>query len=771
LAETKNIIGNDGWHGSGWYQYFQNINLKIDIGNASIDKIKHQFLSGDVSCPSYNNGYGSPLFHDTNVASEINSSPDGVYTLCFYALDLANNMESTIHRQLIKKDTTSPKLNIKSVSGVLNLASDVYYNNSSLISIAIGISDPDAGYTRSRFDLYHADDNFICTNQIDWSEDNLLPTANSVTRLFTKNISADGNYCLKVWSYDDTQNQSLPTILKFNINQQQPSSVITNNVNIFRQPNFDINYTVSLDSTDISLCYSYNLGSFTCLPQVPVNSHFDFDSPRGDGIYQFYTLARNGSSTEIKIKAEYSAQVDTTPPTSGFNFTNQSQIYDGQNLIKTNWQVDGEGDHHLTDTGYEIGFRSGAPDHNATDSIYQTVSIPQYLSTDLSFKFRVFSEDTVGYDQFKVDVLDKNGSLLENLLTTGSSELGSSNWNKDSGWLSFTRSLVAYAGQIVRLWFGVTNGGDNPLWRTWAYLDDLKLTTLDTRVGDTLPLSIETHDTGSGIGSIPVPTLVVGENNLNVSTSDIAGNSEATKSASIIVNPIVINKVSSIGTSEWIELFNNGPEPVDVYHWYLENESQQILIIKPDKVTSGSTIIMPNSSLRVNRGSEDYLNFDDSGGWVYLKNNNDQLIDSTKYIGSSVIGSLWQRSPDGLGTWNLFLPESESKVLNYNLVSRKEVGKITFTVFNIPSDFGQNPTDRLSYEVKYTNNVGDQGFAGDISPHTVIDSKTDRDFYLGTCSSGGSCRAETNIGPTITVTLTGNINGNDIGTLSKTFAY
>lgn len=64
-------------------------------------------------------------------------------------------------------------------------------------------------------------------------------------------------------------------------------------------------------------------------------------------------------------------------------------------------------------------------------------------------------------------------------------------------------------------------------------------------------------------------------------------------------------------------------------------------------------------------------------------------------------------------------------------------------------------TSPLDYEIIYTNSVGQQGFAGRFETADIIDNQVTRQFYLGTCSSGGVCLADTNIGKTATVTLTG----------------
>jgi len=207
LDETKNIVGDAGWHNYGWYESYDNVNLRIITEDTVTDTIKYQILPGDVTCPDINDAnYSTGQPHDTNLAPMVNGLTDGVYTLCYFGIDPYNNKEAPAHKQLLKKDNTSPSFAIDSVSG--NKVDEVYYQNSGSISVQINVSDDHSGYTRARYDLYNADDFHNCTSFVDWNEDNLLPPQTSVSRALTKNGLANGNYCLSIWVYDDVQNKA-----------------------------------------------------------------------------------------------------------------------------------------------------------------------------------------------------------------------------------------------------------------------------------------------------------------------------------------------------------------------------------------------------------------------------------------------------------------------------------------------------------------------------------------------------------------------------------
>lgn len=220
LDETKNIVGTGGWHGYGWYESYDNVNLSIATGNTALDFIRYQILSGDQVCPAAgDSSYTGSASHGQNIASSVNGS-DGERTLCFYAEDLSGNKESGVHKQILRVDNTNPTFNVNSISGIN--VDGVYYQNSWTVSVDIGINDNLSGYTRARFDLYDADAGHNCTSYIEWNEDNLLPPSLSISRTLVKNGLSDGRYCLRIWTYDDVQNKSGVQTVKFTIDTQAP---------------------------------------------------------------------------------------------------------------------------------------------------------------------------------------------------------------------------------------------------------------------------------------------------------------------------------------------------------------------------------------------------------------------------------------------------------------------------------------------------------------------------------------------------------------------
>ncbi|PJE67533.1 signal peptidase I, partial [Candidatus Shapirobacteria bacterium CG10_big_fil_rev_8_21_14_0_10_40_9] len=242
LDETKDIAGNGGWHGYGWYESYDNVNLRITSGDMANDTIKYQILVGEVSCPAIGDAsYSSGQPHDTNINSIVNALSEGVYSLCYYAADLAGNTESSPRRELLKRDNTNPSFTVDSVSGT-NIGG-VYYNSTNTVTVQISATDNLSGYTRARYDLYQADLSHNCTSFVDWNEDNLLPPQTSVSRTLTKSGLANGNYCFSIWVYDDVQNKSGVQTVKYTIEAVNPGDVVVNEVEYnTHQPDIDAAY-------------------------------------------------------------------------------------------------------------------------------------------------------------------------------------------------------------------------------------------------------------------------------------------------------------------------------------------------------------------------------------------------------------------------------------------------------------------------------------------------------------------------------------------------
>ncbi|MFH1561330.1 MAG: lamin tail domain-containing protein [Patescibacteria group bacterium] len=590
---------------------------------------------------------------------------------------------------------------------------------------------------------------------------------------------------------------------------------------VSNDPNLEIEYQSSdsgLGVSEVELWYSYDSGSWVYFgSQFSAIGTFSFNCPQGDGLYQFLTVAIDGSGNvedrdgddiddnldqisldSAGMMASVFVQLDTQPPT--INLSVDQLLADGwigQNLLvnggfefgSVGWQSGGQGNHHLVSQGLDdldnpilpvegenmflLGFEDQSPVVDSSSWLWQTVSLPQASSTTLSFWWRMISLDTVDYDRFNVLLKDESDFLLEKILSVGSGNLVDlSGWTGDSGWRQMTKSLQNYAGRTVKLWFEVNNTHDDS-GQSWAYVDAVEVGTVGPRLTQAAELDFEIHDaSGSGapegdysINGTPVGSydgdafsLEFGDYQLEYLSTDLADNQSNEQSIDLLILPdIVINAFSAnpagddddpMPDGEWVELYNNSDHDIDVAGWYLydADDTHELLISagnsdnNGDWLDGGETVVPTGSSLRVYRDGDGDFSLNNNGDLIRLYNGSVgspgvYLVNGLVYQNSVDEDQLWQRSPDGIGSWQLLGTDIDAHVLS----RYQEANKIVLSIFNIPGDYGAGD-DRLEYEIIYTDGDGiERGIAGTIAPETVAGGKTDREFYLGTCSAGGIC--------------------------------
>jgi len=542
---------------------------------------------------------------------------------------------------------------------------------------------------------------------------------------------------------------SLISGITFSIGELTPpeSSIDLMDISTKNIHNFNIMSTADDNESVayIQLYYSFNYNSWQLFSETIYGpmGNFHFTSPEGDGLYSFESVATDSSgNVETKDFDYYYNQikVDTIPPTT--NLDNQSlpnHICTGQDyLINGNfengmvgWQVSSSiGDHHIINNGdldnnvYILG--SEAKTINGTDSFYQTVSLPASASSTLKFSYHFFSHDIADYDHFNVDITDLSGTnILENILNFGN--LNTDDYNYDSGWITLSRSLTSFAGQTFKLLFSLTDTGSGDDYNSWVYLDNINIFSLDTRVGETSIFDNIATDLGSDIASTSSPIILVpGENIVSFSSTDSAQNTENIHHQSIVVlPPLVLNKISQ----NIITLFNNSQsETVDL--------SKYSYVINSDLPISLSGTLSPMQSFNIILSTPISVLSEIK---LFVDGN---LVDSTTV--SNLGTSVWQRIVDGLGPWVM-----TNSPPFFNLESRLSVSKITLSISGLSTTLSD-----MSYTIDYSDISGPQQIYGQILPNAIdTDGVSTRDFYLGTCSSGGTCVSSSGLGSSFTVTF------------------
>jgi len=523
--------------------------------------------------------------------------------------------------------------------------------------------------------------------------------------------------------------------------------------------NFDIGASTNYSPAAITLFYSYNLGLWQSYPEIITSSSdvFHFNSPHGDGLYSFVTQAVDiNQNTENTVFDLYAHQliVDTTPPTT--NLDQKSIVfptYNGQNYLKngsfdngiSNWTTNSifSQDKIIPDPQNNNVLMLGSTDITiqGTDYIFQDFSLPSSSLANLSFSYRFVSHDIAEFDYFNVDILDESGnSLIENVLKVGNTN---SDLDHDTGWQNISRSLSHLSDQPLRLHFSLTDTGDNHSQNSWVYLDDIKISTLDTRIGDTTAINFLATDLASYIDQSPSPfDLKIGENYLSFSSTDYAQNSEILHHQSILVLPLVLNKISFHDLNDSVEIANNSSFSFDLSSYQIESSPGQFINLS-GSIGSGSTLVISTPDL------------DDNHGLVSLKIG-DSLIDSVTYLGQNTDDDFWYRASSGLGPWTM-----STSSLNA-VLSRRNCDLITLSLNQIPSSFGAADTDVINYEISYQDLQINEKITGEIFPHNVEDGLSQRDLLIPNCQGG--------IQIPLKLTITGNIDHQEITSNTNIFA-
>jgi len=418
LNETPDLTHNNGWHGEGWYYNFDKILLSISNPESG-DFIQYQIMDGDSSAPGQT---WISAGNQIDLAQTINGKVDGIYTIFWYAKDSAGNTETT-KREVVKIDRTSPTYTIDfdSINGLKN--NNVTYIKDNEIQIKVNVGDALSGYTRARYDLHTANENWNCTYQ-STNEDNLVPAKNSDTRTLTVSGLSDGRYCLKIWVYDDVQNKaSVDTNGKqwvhFIIDNTPP---VVSNINITKD-NKPVTYvkagdtiTITADVTDdngvsaVSADFSRNEN----YSSIPTPAYITMTKTSGNTYQAQYTVPSSWTDGTMYIKVaardltggnwvrstEYKTViVDNTPPSAPTIISPSEGSYFNSTPILNDWSDVTTDTSGIAYYRIEYVYDDG---HNFFEGPYRTTTDSQ--------RYHIPADNEQGGVKFRVQAFDNAGN-------------------------------------------------------------------------------------------------------------------------------------------------------------------------------------------------------------------------------------------------------------------------------------------------------------------------------------------------------------------------
>jgi len=227
----------------------------------------------------------------------------------------------------------------------------------------------------------------------------------------------------------------------------------------------------------------------------------------------------------------------------------------------------------------------------------------------------------------------------------------------------------------------------------------------------------------------------------------------------VMYNPTADNDNGNMPEGEWVELYNNSDEDVDVANWYVKDvdgytESHK-MTVSPDNSDNylnpfdeeGETIVPANGYLVVYRNGSGIFN--NGGDTVELYDSDDDPIDSVTYEGSKSDGNSLARDPDGTGDWvDPYATPGRTNVVDYGdldpqvKIWQQDTNNSLIGLFDAVNYKQASCTITYQHQEEGSSDPVGSGFLKTIN----IDNTNiyEKDLYMGT-ESGGIPNPHTNI--------------------------
>ncbi|MFA6428582.1 MAG: lamin tail domain-containing protein [Candidatus Buchananbacteria bacterium] len=387
---------------------------------------------------------------------------------------------------------------------------------------------------------------------------------------------------------------------------------------------------------------------------------------------QIYTGALSNGGDKLELFDATSNLIDSIDATAGWPAGDNETKATLERKADETWQTSanpGGTPKAANSTGLVII----PPSENPTTTPVVVVPTPATGGSGGSYT-QTYSPNNIIINEFLADPLDGQEEWLELYNTTGQSidltgwliEDGSKGQTKLTGNLSSQSYLL-----INKISGNLNNSGDlillkSPTGETinqvvygdWNNKNSNNASA--PRDGQSAARKSFTNLTNDNLDFIITTTPTPGQpNQFTLATTKPTGTEEITK-GSLVLNELLANPLGDDSQTEFIELKNNGQNPIDLAGWRLQNTAKNLFILSTS--TLSTTTLAAGKFLTIYR-SLSQLALDNNGDTIKLYDVKNHLIDSFNYK-EALENISWSR--DQFGDWELtkqLTPDQENIIL------------------------------------------------------------------------------------------------------------
>jgi hypothetical protein len=249
-------------------------------------------------------------------------------------------------------------------------------------------------------------------------------------------------------------------------------------------------------------------------------------------------------------------------------------------------------------------------------------------------------------------------------------------------------------------WGTSQNSGGTPKAQNSVFQSKPTPTPILTATLTPLPTPTPTSTPSPTLTSTPSPTS---------STSSPAPTPRPIYSRQIVINEFLPDPIGDDSQNEWIELFNEGNEPVDLAGWQLTDKTSKFTILQNTIIGAKSFLIFPRpvTKLSINNDGETLSLFDPNGDLVFRISYEDKAPE----------GQSLNRQPDGQWFWSNLPTSGQGNVIKTPTPKPSPTSTSTIQPIKSVSPISPSPAaaEKTSLPIPATN-----------EPSPIAESQPDR---------------------------------------------